>query len=74
VHDFQRDLMFLLHDVARLLRVDAGGEEEESQPDENAPHDVLPLDTAVTACAPCAGVSLCARNVRKGRVGMTERA
>jgi DNA-binding MarR family transcriptional regulator len=23
VHDFQRDLMFLLHDVARLLRVDA---------------------------------------------------
>lgn len=23
MHDFQRDLMFLLHDVARLLRVDA---------------------------------------------------
>jgi DNA-binding MarR family transcriptional regulator len=23
VHDFQRDLMFLLHDVARLIRVDA---------------------------------------------------
>src|SRR3984957_7580242 len=23
VHDFQRDLLFLLHDVARLLRVDA---------------------------------------------------
>jgi MarR family transcriptional regulator, transcriptional regulator for hemolysin len=23
VHDFQRDLMFLLHDVARLLRIDA---------------------------------------------------
>jgi len=23
VHDFQRDLMFLLHDVARLMRVDA---------------------------------------------------
>jgi DNA-binding MarR family transcriptional regulator len=23
VHDFQRDLMFLVHDVARLLRIDA---------------------------------------------------
>jgi DNA-binding MarR family transcriptional regulator len=23
VHDFQRDLMFLLHDVARLMRIDA---------------------------------------------------
>ena len=23
VHSFQRDLMFLLHDVARLIRVDA---------------------------------------------------